>query len=89
MASDHFYLFTAWASFSEEAQLRLQSVNSPQEIVALAAEKGYRITVEQLIHFSRRLQDRHWVWNQHDEQWAQSFFARADGQPSPAWKVRA
>jgi hypothetical protein len=88
MASDHFYLFTAWASFSEEAQRRLQSVNSPQEIVALAAEKGYQITVEQLIHFSRRLQDRHWVWNQHDEQWARSFFARADGQPAPAWRVR-
>lgn len=40
MASDHFYLFTAWASFSAEAQKRLQSVQSPQEIVELAAQRG-------------------------------------------------
>lgn len=88
MSSDHFYLFTAWASFSKEAQQRLQSVQSAQEIVALAAEKGYQITVEQLSHFSRRLQEPHWVWNQHDEQWGRDFFSGVSVPPSGVWILR-
>lgn len=88
-SSDHFYLFTAWASFSAEAQQRLQAVGSPQEIVALAAERGYAITVEQLHHFARRLQEPHWVWNQHDEAWARDFFQGASLPPPGAWVLRA
>jgi hypothetical protein len=89
MASDHFYLFTAWASFSGEAQKLLQSVKSPQEIVELAAQRGYDISVEQLRLFARRLQEPHWVWNQHDEDWARAFFAgESPGQPL-RWSVRA
>jgi hypothetical protein len=33
-------IFTAWASFSSEAQKLPQGVQSPQEIVELAAERG-------------------------------------------------
>ena len=88
MASDHFYLFTAWASFSREAQNVLQTVQSPQEIVDLAASKGYEISVEQLRRFARRLQEPHWVWNQHDEQWAQEFFlGQSLGQPLE-WRLQ-
>lgn len=88
MSSDHFYLFTAWASFSSEAQKLLQGVQSPQEIVELAAERGYEISVEQLRLFARRLQDSHWVWNQHDEQWGQEFFSgQGLGQPLE-WKLQ-
>jgi hypothetical protein len=89
MASDHFYLFTAWASFSTEAQKLLQSVQSPQEIVDLAAERGYQITVEQLRLFARRLQESHWVWNQHDEQWVREFFSGQSFGDSLAWSVRS
>lgn len=78
MASDHFYLFTAWASFSKEAQQRLRFAQSPQDIVAIAAEKGYRISVQQLSHFSRRLQEAHWAWHQRDEAWRRQFFASSD-----------
>lgn len=88
MASDHFYLFTAWASFSTEAQKRLQAVQTPQEIVDLAAQRGYEISVEQLRLFARRLQEPHWVWNQHDEQWNQDFFSgRILGQPLE-WRLQ-
>ena len=89
MTSDHFYLFTAWASFSREAQKLLQSVQSPQEIVDLAAEKGYEITVEQLRLFARRLQDPHWVWNQHDEQWMHEFFSDQSLGKSLAWSIHS
>lgn len=87
MASDHFYLFTAWASFSAEAQKLLQAVQSPQEIVDLAAERGYAISVEQLRVFARRLQEPHWVWNQHDEQWGRDFFAGHNLGQSLQWSV--
>ena len=88
MASDHFYLFTAWASFSAEAQKLLEAVQTPQEIVDLAAERGYEISIEQLRAFARRLQEPHWVWNRHDEQWSQVFFAGEPlGQPL-AWKLQ-
>lgn len=72
MASDHFYLFTAWASF----------------IVDLAAQRGYEISVELLRLFARRLQEPHWVWNQHDEAWNQDFFSgQSLGQPLE-WRLQ-
>jgi hypothetical protein len=89
MASDHFYLFTAWASFSAEAQKLLQAVQSQQEIVELAAERGYEINVDQLRLFARRLQEPHWVWNQHDDQWLHDFFAGQSTGHSLAWSVRS
>lgn len=89
MASDHFYLFTAWAAFSAEAQKLLQAVQSPQEIVDLAAERGYEINVDQLRVFARRLQEPHWVWNQHDEQWVRAFFAGHSLGHSLEWSVRS
>lgn len=89
MASDHFYLFTALASFSAETQALLQSVQTPQEIVDLAAQKGYQISVEQLRLFARQLQEPHWVWNQHDDHWGQTFFAGQNlGQPL-AWRLQS
>jgi hypothetical protein len=74
MASDHFYLFTAWASFNRTIHQRLQSVQSPEEIVAIAAEKGYQITVAQLSLFSRRLTGDHWAWAGKGDAWRQQFF---------------
>lgn len=74
MASDHFYLFTAWATFSEAAQERLRQVRSAEEIITIAAEKGYQITVQQLRHFAHRLTESHWVWNGRNQQWLQEFF---------------
>jgi len=80
MASDHFYLFTALAAFNRSIQERLQSVQSPEEIVAIAAEKGYQITVAQLSLFSRRLTAPHWVWSGRGDDWRQRFFADQDRQ---------
>ena len=78
MASDHFYLFTALASFNRSIQERLQSVQSPEEIVAIAAEKGYQISVAQLSLFSKRLRSSHWVWSNRSEKWRQDFFGGHD-----------
>lgn len=86
IAFDHFYLFTAWASHSKQAQERLQAVQPPQGIVALAVQKGYAITIEQLRLFSRRLQETHWVWNQHDPQWWDGFIGSETAESGQAWR---
>jgi hypothetical protein len=76
MVSDHFYLFTALASFNRSLQERLQSVQSPDDIVAIAAEKGYQISIEQLSVFSRRLRASYWIWRNQGDQWREQFFAQ-------------
>ncbi len=75
MASDQLYLFTALAAFNANLQEQLKAVDSPQEIVAIAAEKGYAITVEQLRLLSYRLNEAYWVWSGRGERWRQSFFS--------------
>lgn len=88
MASDHFYLFTAWACFRAETKKLLESVQTPQDIVDLAVAKGYEISIEQLRLFARRLQEPHWVWNQHDEPRGQAFFSgQSLGQPLK-WRLQ-
>lgn len=82
--SDHFYLFTAWATLSRTAQTRLQQASSPQEIIAIAHEKGYQITVEQLSHFAHRLTEPHWVWHGRPQHWRREFFARMEQQQQTA-----
>ncbi len=78
MASDHFYLFTALATFSSPVQEKLRRVQSPEEIVAIAADNGYRITVPQLSFFSRCLNGDHWVWSRRGDHWREGFFAEAE-----------
>jgi hypothetical protein len=78
MGSDHFYLFTALASFNKSVQERLQQVQTPEEIVTIAAEKGYQITVLQLSLFSKRLRAPHWVWSNRSEEWRHGFFNSAN-----------
>lgn len=77
MASDHFYLFTAWASFSEAAQESLRQVRSADDIISIASEKGYQITVQQLRHFAHRLTESHWMWNGLNPQGIQEFFGES------------
>jgi predicted ribosomally synthesized peptide with nif11-like leader len=78
MASDHLYLFTALAAFNTALQEQLQSASSPQEIVAIAAEKGYQISVEQLGLLSHRLNEAYWAWSGRGERWRQRFFAEQE-----------
>lgn len=78
MASDHFYLFTALACFNRSVQERLQAVESPEQIVAIAADSGYAISVGQLSWFSGRLRSPYWVWSGQSDQWRQNFFAVSD-----------
>jgi hypothetical protein len=51
MASDQFYLFTALAAFNSAVQAQLRQVASPEDIVAIAAENGFAITLQQLNFF--------------------------------------
>jgi hypothetical protein len=53
MASDQFYLFTALAAFNSAVQAQLRQVASPEDIVAIAAEYGFAITLQQLNFFRR------------------------------------
>jgi predicted ribosomally synthesized peptide with nif11-like leader len=78
MASDQLYLFTALAAFNTHLQDQLKRAGSPQEIVAIAAERGYQISVEQLRLLSHRLNEAYWVWSGRGERWRQSFFADPD-----------
>jgi predicted ribosomally synthesized peptide with nif11-like leader len=75
MASDQLYLFTALAAFNTSLQEQLKTAGSPQEIVAIAAERGYQISVEQLSLLSCRLTEAYWVWSGRGERWRQHFFA--------------
>jgi hypothetical protein len=75
MASDHFYLFAALASFSKELQDQLRKVQSPEAILAIAADHGFDISLEHLIYYSTRLTGDHWVWVQKGEAWREQFFA--------------
>ncbi|MFN7894872.1 MAG: Nif11 family protein [Cyanobacteriota bacterium] len=51
MASDQFYLFTSLAAFNSAVQAQLRQVASPEDIVAIAAEYGFAITLQQLNFF--------------------------------------
>ena len=75
MASDQFYLFAALASFNSEIQNRLRAVQAPEEILSIAADQGFEITLQQLSHYSARLSGDHWVWAQRGEAWRERFFA--------------
>lgn len=76
MASDQFYLFAALASFSREIQDKLREVQTPEAILAIAAENGFEITLQQLIYYAPRLNGDHWIWVQKGEAWRERFFAR-------------
>jgi hypothetical protein len=51
MASNQFYLFTALATINSAVQAQLRQVASPAYIVAIAAEYGFAITLQQLNFF--------------------------------------
>lgn len=76
MASDHFYLFAALAAFNSEIQEKLRKVQTPEAILAIAAEHGYEISLQQLIYYSTSLNGDHWIWVQKGEAWRERFFAR-------------
>ncbi|KEF42575.1 MAG: hypothetical protein ER33_04750 [Cyanobium sp. CACIAM 14] len=75
MATDHFYLFAALASFSAEVQEQLRQVDSPEAIVEIAAHYGFEITLKQLSYYAPRLNGDHWIWARKGESWRASFLA--------------
>jgi hypothetical protein len=75
MASDQFYLFTALAAFNSAVQAQLRQVASPEDIVAIAAEYGFAITLQQLNFFSTRLSSDHWIWADKGDAWREDFFS--------------
>ena len=76
MASNHFYLFAALATFNGAVQERLRDAQTPEAIVAIAADHGFQITVQQLSFFSNRLNGDHWIWARKGDAWREGFFAR-------------
>jgi predicted ribosomally synthesized peptide with nif11-like leader len=82
MASDQLYLFTALAAFNKHLQEQLKTAESPQEIISIAAESGYQISIEQLGLLSVRLNETYWVWSGRGERWRRSFFASDSVSPS-------
>lgn len=54
---------------------QLRSVQTPEAIIAIAAEQGFRITWQQLRYHATSLHGDHWVWSQKGEVWRERFFA--------------
>jgi hypothetical protein len=48
----------------------------PKPSLAIAADHGYQITVQQLSFFSSRLNGDHWIWARKGDAWREGFFAR-------------
>ena len=44
--------------------------------MAIAADKGFQITVQQLSFFSNRINGDHWIWARKGDAWREGFFAR-------------
>jgi predicted ribosomally synthesized peptide with nif11-like leader len=76
MASEQFYLFAALATFNGAVQERLRDAQTPEAIVAIAADHGFQITAQQLSFFSNRLNGDHWIWARKGDAWREGFFAR-------------
>jgi hypothetical protein len=76
MASAQFYLFAAPATFNGDVQERLREAQTPEAIVAIAADHGDQISVQQLSFFSSRLNGDHWIWARKGDAWREGFFAR-------------
>jgi len=76
MASEQFYLFAALATFNTAVQERLRDAQTPEAIVAIAADKGFQITEQQLSFFSNRINGDHWIWARKGDAWREGFFAR-------------
>jgi predicted ribosomally synthesized peptide with nif11-like leader len=76
MASNQFDLFAALATFNTAVQERLRDAQTPEAIMAIAADHGYQITVQQLSFFSSRLNGDHWIWARKGDAWREGFFAR-------------
>jgi hypothetical protein len=75
MTSDRFYLLTALAAFNSFVQAQLRQVASPEDIVAIAAEYGFAITLQQLNFFSTRLSSVYWIWADKSDAWREDFFS--------------
>ena len=76
MASNQFDLFAALATFNTAVQERLRDAQTTEAIVAIAADHGYQISVQQLSFFSSRLNGDHWIWAHKGDAWREGFFAR-------------
>jgi len=75
MISDKFYFLTALATFNSFVQAQLRQVASPESIVAIAAEYGFAITLQQLNFFSTRSSSYHCIWADKGEAWHENFFS--------------
>jgi len=75
MASKQFYLFTSLTAFNSAVQAQLRQVASPEDIVAIAAEYGFAITLQQLNIFSTRLSSDHSIWADKGDAWREDFFS--------------
>jgi hypothetical protein len=69
-------LFAALVTFNGDVQERLSDAQTPEAIVAIAADHGYRISVQQLSFFSSRLNGDHWISARKGDAWREGFFAR-------------
>jgi hypothetical protein len=72
LGSDETKQLTAFSRFlitDQEAAGRVRACKRPQEIVAVASELGFEISVEILSKFARDLQANHWPWSGESGRW--------------------
>jgi hypothetical protein len=64
---------------SSVLQYRVSQAESPEPILALAAEMGYTITRVELRAASRDLAANFWPWAAKGHAWRRAFFAQSSG----------
>lgn len=81
LRSDETKQLTAFSRFlitDQEASRRVRACKQPQEIVAVASELGFRISVEVLRKYARDLQADHWPWAGESGRWRIAYLSQEE-----------
>jgi len=81
LGSDETKQLTAFSRFlvtDKEAAGRVRVCKRPQEIVAVASERGFKISVEVLRKYARDLQADHWPWSGESGRWRMVYLSQEE-----------
>ena len=77
MVNPELMAFAAFLRQRDDLCLALREVDTPEQIVALAQDVGFRFSVTNLREALPLLGGSHWVWAGRDAAWVLAFFGAA------------
>jgi len=80
-SSDQTKQLTAFSRFlitDQDAASRVRACKRPQEIVSVASELGFTISVEALRKYARDLQADHWPWSGESGRWRMFYLSQEE-----------